>query len=74
MERQQGIQLDLFTETRMRHGDGGRGGTEATALVEQQVSAASEAMGHRRQRRALTTNLMEAVCQSDNLNGAYKRV
>ena len=74
MEQQQGIQLDLFPETRMRHGDGGRGGTEASAPVEQQASAASEARGHRRQRRALTTNLMEAVCHSDNLNRAYKRV
>lgn len=64
-------QLSLF------HGDGraavcpdtsGRGGTEAAVHEESQEPTALS------RKRALTSRLLEQVCDGQNLNQAYKRV
>jgi RNA-directed DNA polymerase len=60
--RQQGV------EPTTRLGLSGGGGTESAGQEEPQVSAALE------QKRALTINLMEQVCQRENLNRAYRKV
>lgn len=71
-ERQQGkpYQRYLFPEMEegSRHGILGNGGTGAEMREEPQASTASD------QARALTSQLMEEVCQSENLNRAYQRV
>jgi RNA-directed DNA polymerase len=71
VERQQGSgdQLYLFEGTApLRPGAGGKGGTRTAAFEASQASAAFD------QQRALTTDLMERVCDRENLNRAYKRV
>jgi RNA-directed DNA polymerase len=71
VERQQGMgdQLYLWEELApMRPGVSGKGGTRASACEERQASTASD------QDRALASNLMEMVCEPENLNRAYKRV
>jgi RNA-directed DNA polymerase len=71
VERQQGIgdQLYLWDELApTRLGVSGKGGTRASAREEQQASTASN------QQRALTSDLMEEVCEHENLIQAYKRV
>jgi RNA-directed DNA polymerase len=72
VEQQEGTwtQLSLFeVETgSVRHGARGEGGTGSTAYEEWQASTASN------RERALTGNLMERVCERENLNRAYKRV
>ncbi len=71
VERQQssGDQLYLWEDVApVRPGAGGDGGTETAACEERQAFAASA------QERALTSDLMERVCDRDNLNRAYKRV
>lgn len=50
------------------HGDGGTGGTRTPAPGRQQVFTALDSS------RALTTDLMEQVCDSMNLVRAYRRV
>ena len=50
------------------HGEGGTGGTPTPAHGSQQTFTASEPQ------RALTTNLMEQVCDPKNLLRAYRRV
>jgi RNA-directed DNA polymerase len=50
------------------HGDGGTGGTRDATPVQQQTFTAWD------QQRALTTNLMEQVCDPRNLLRAYRRV
>ena len=71
-ERQQGkpYQRFLFRELEegLRHGDPGEGGTGPGATEERQAVTASDSG------RALTERLMEEVCQTDNLNQAYRRV
>jgi RNA-directed DNA polymerase len=71
-ERQPGklYQRLLFQESTesLRHGAGGDGGTEAAALEEPQTSTAFD------QARALTRNLIEEVCDRDNLNRAFRKV
>ena len=64
MDRQQQQNVGKYTG----HAASGRGGTESAADEELQASTALE------QQRALTTNLMEQVCERNNLNQAYKRV
>src|SRR5260221_8883654 len=71
--RQQGTvyQLSLFTEgdrAAVRPGAGGEGGTESAAFEESQEPTVLD------QQRALTSDLMERVCDPKNLNQAYKRV
>ena len=72
VERQQGAsyQLSLFAgaEDDVRHGVGGDGGTRSAAYEEPQASTASD------RERALTSDLMERICERANLNRAYKRV
>jgi RNA-directed DNA polymerase len=51
-----------------RHGTGGEGGTGTAVSEERQAPTASE------RERALTSDLMQQVCERDNLNRAYKRV
>ena len=72
VEQQQGTwyQLSLFERRAddVRHGAGGKGGTGAAASEERQTFTASE------RERALTSDLMERVCERGNLNRAYKRV
>jgi RNA-directed DNA polymerase len=64
-----GDQLYLFEELApVRPGAGGEGGTRTAACEESQASTALD------QTRALTTSLMEEVCDRENLNQAYKRV
>jgi RNA-directed DNA polymerase len=62
--------LKLFeAETEgVSHGVSGDGGTGAAACEEEQASTALN------RERALTGNLMERVCERENLNRAYKRV
>lgn len=71
-ERQQGTSypLSLFegTEDDVRHGAGGDGGTGSAACEEPQTPTASD------RERALTSDLMERVCERANLDRAYKRV
>lgn len=62
VERQQDIR------PRMRHDEGGEGGTRPASNGEPQAPAALE------QQRALTRAVMEQVVERDNLNRAYKRV
>lgn len=71
--RQQGTvyQLSLFHgdgRAAVRLGAGGKGGTGAAASEESQGPTALD------QQRALTSDLMERVCDPKNLNQAYKRV
>ena len=72
VEQQQGtwIQLSLFEAEvgSVRHGVSGEGGTGSAAYEEWQASTALN------RERALTGNLMERVCERENLNRAYKRV
>jgi len=72
VERQQGtwIQLNLFErgEDSVRPGASGEGGTRAAAYEERQASTALN------RERALTSDLMERICERGNLNRAYKRV
>jgi RNA-directed DNA polymerase len=72
VEQQQGTwtQLSLFEGEvgSVRPGASGKGGTGPTAHEEWQASAALT------RRRALTGDLMERVCERENLNRAYKRV
>jgi RNA-directed DNA polymerase len=72
VEQQQGTwtQLSLFEEEvgSVRPGASGEGGTGPAAYEEWQASAASN------RERALTGDLMERVCERENLNRAYKRV
>jgi RNA-directed DNA polymerase len=64
-----GDQLYLFEGLApVRPGAGGEGGTRAAAFEESQASTAWD------QKRALTTNLTERICDRENLNRAYKRV
>jgi len=71
VEHQQGTwtQLTLFEEGgSVCHGVSGEGGTGAAACEEGQASTALN------RERALTSRLMEKVCERENLNRAYKRV
>ena len=72
VEQQQGTwtQLSLFEGEMgsVRPGAGGEGGTGAAAYEEWQASTALT------RERALTGDLMERVCERENLNRAYKRV
>jgi RNA-directed DNA polymerase len=71
-EQQQGTwtQLRLFEveEGSVRPGASGEGGTGPAACEEWQAPTASN------RERALTGDLMERVCERENLNRAYKRV
>jgi len=72
VERQQGTwtQMSLFEWEggSVRRGASGEGGTGPAACEEWQASTALT------RERALTGNLMERVCERENLNRAYKRV
>ena len=71
VEHQQGTwtQLKLFEqEGSVCHGASGEGGTGAAACEEGQATTALN------RERALTSKLMERVCERENLNRAYKRV
>ena len=72
VEHQQGTwtQLRLIEagEGNVRHGAGRDGGTESEAREERQAFTASI------RKRALTDDLMERVCEKENLRRAYKRV
>ena len=72
VEQQQGTwsQLSLFEVEvdSVRHGASGEGGTGSGAHEERQASTALN------RERALTGDLMERVCERENLNRAYKRV
>lgn len=63
-------QLSLFeaATARERPGVSGNGGTEPAACEEEQATTALN------RERALTNNLMERICERENLNRAYKRV
>jgi RNA-directed DNA polymerase len=71
-EHQEGAwtQLRFFEaeEGSVRHGVSSEGGTGTAAHEEGQAATASS------RERALTSNLMEKVCERENLNRAYKRV
>jgi len=76
MERQEGMgkkgwyQLSLFEGQlgRMRHGGSSEGGTGAEPREESQMTTALNREG------ALASELMERICERENLNRAYKRV
>jgi RNA-directed DNA polymerase len=72
VEQQQGTwtQLSFFEEEAgsVRPGASGEGGTGPAAHEEWQASTALN------RERALTGDLMERVCERENLNRAYKRV
>ncbi len=71
VEQQQGSgdQLLFFEDlATLRPGAGGDGGTRTAAYEERQAFTALD------QERALTSDLMERMCDRDNLNRAYKRV
>jgi len=72
VEQQQGTwtQLSLFEGEvgSVRRGASGEGGTGPTAFEERQASTALN------WERALAGDLMEGVCERENLNRAYKRV
>jgi RNA-directed DNA polymerase len=72
MEHQQGTwtQLRLMEAGAgsVRHGGSGEGGTGTATREEGQGATASN------RERALTSDLMEKVCERENLNRAYKRV
>jgi len=63
-------QLSLFGEetAHERPGASGDGGTEPAASEEEQAATALN------RERALTNQLMERICERENLNRAYKRV
>ena len=63
-------QLPLFGEeaAHARPGVSGNGGTEPAAREEEQAITALN------RERALTNQLMEELCERENLNRAYKRV
>ncbi len=71
-EQQQGrlYQRALWEEPAesLRLDAGGKGGTGTAAIEERQTSTAYD------QARALTSHLMEKVCERNNLNRAYQRV
>jgi RNA-directed DNA polymerase len=76
-ERQEGrwYQMSFWAlETRveklddLRHAPGGDGGTGTGGSEEQQAASALN------RERALASDLMEQICERDNLNRAYKRV
>ena len=71
-EHQEGAwtQLRFFEaeEGSVRHGVSSEGGTGTAAHEEGQAATAWS------RERALTSNLMEKVCERENLNRAYKRV
>jgi RNA-directed DNA polymerase len=71
-EHQEGTwtQLKLLEVERgsVRHGVSGEGGTGTATREEGQAATASN------RERALTSKLMEEVCERENLNRAYKRV
>jgi RNA-directed DNA polymerase len=76
-ERQEGswYQMNFWAlETRaeklddLRHAPGGDGGTGAAGSEEPQAVSALN------RERALASDLMEQICERDNLNRAYKRV
>jgi len=70
-EQQQGTwtQLSLFEGKvgSVRPGASGEGGTGSAAFEEWQAST------ELKRERALAGSLMERVCESENLNRAYKR-
>ena len=72
VEHQQGTwtQLKLFEAEgdSVRHDESGEGGTGTATCEEGQAATASN------RERALTSSLMEKVCERENLNRAYKRV
>jgi RNA-directed DNA polymerase len=72
VEQQQGTwtQMSLFegVEGSVRPGASGEGGTGPAAHEEWQASTALN------RERALTSDLMERICEHGNLNRAYKRV
>jgi RNA-directed DNA polymerase len=72
VEQQEGTwtQLSLFEAGMgsVRHGGSGEGGTGPATHEERQASTAPN------RERALAGNLMERVCERENLNRAYKRV
>jgi len=73
MERQKEIayQLELFNEQKenaIPHFQNSQSVFEATTRMGLQITEAGE------QKRALTDNLMQFVCSSDNIRKAYKRV
>jgi RNA-directed DNA polymerase len=72
VEQQQGTwsQMSLFEwrEGSVRPGASGEGGAGSTACEEWQASTALN------RERALASDLMERVCERENLNRAYKRV
>jgi len=69
VEQQQGTwsQLSFFEAEAgsVRHGASGEGGTGPAAHEERQACTALN------RKRALTGNLMERVCERENLNRAY---
>jgi RNA-directed DNA polymerase len=76
-ERQEGrwYQMSFWAlETRveklddLRHAPGGDGGTGTSGSEEPQAASALN------RERALASDLMEQICERDNLNRAYKRV
>jgi RNA-directed DNA polymerase len=82
-ERQQGVfdqdplkghPLYEWMEANARHGETGDGGTGAGSCEEPQAFAASDPARALTNRTARTLRLMEEVCDSDNLNRAYRRV
>jgi retron-type reverse transcriptase len=73
MERQKVIvyQMDLFNEQNMNsisHSQGSQSVTETIARKGLQMTEAGE------QKRALTDNLMQFICSSENILKAYKQV
>lgn len=72
VERQQGrpYQRFLFEELEevLRHGEGGKGGTQSSPREVPQAFTATDPG------RALTEHLMEEVADRENLNDAYRRV
>ena len=72
VEQQQGTwtQLSLFEwrQGNVRPDASGEGGTGSAAFEEWQATTALN------RKRALTSNLMERICERENLNRAYKRV
>lgn len=71
VERQEGkwTQLSFFEKLEdLRHAPGGNGGTGTAGSEERQADTAWN------RERALASDLMERICERDNLNRAYKRV
>ena len=72
-ERQQGKDYQMTfdfegCEEFSRHDQGGEDGIQPAQIEESQMTTASDPA------RALTNRLMEEVCQTENLNRAYRRV